>query len=1760
VFVSASIAIVSQGNASVSTNSGSINIVNGGVVTIAGTLTLNNGDLASELDSASTLNANGGLVVGGVPVNSSFNSDLYVFAHSTVNTGTSTVIIGDAGRGQIVLFTGSILDASGSSVVVGNQKNSQGRLEVQDHDTVFKAATLTVGVDGSASVSVSGTASISGQTIIGSTGSLSVGGTGNATIGSDLTVTPSGVGGGAVNASGGTLTWNGKFDVGENGRLSISSGALVSGSGDLSIGELGNDDKVGAFAGVDGKNSSGAASKLEAGSLMLGGATPTTTNDQGKTNGTDGDWSYTGPVGFLTISNGASTIVNHKLTLSDIIQVSSDGTETAFGDIKVISDGSLEVGGSAGADSNTLQVDSGGSLIGSGLIDSDDTGSTTADGVRIYSLEVKNLGAIEAKDGILTIHGSLSGNGEVQIDQNCTFHLAGACDAASNIDFGVDHSGTPNGRGYETVLKLDDPAEFLGNIVGFQQGDVIDLTMVDCSSAPIAMTYIGGVLSLSTGAHINVTHADSVTDPVPTVSVKPDKSGKGADLETTSIKTLFDIAFATYDADPADKNLAPPSIDSYSRIGDSTGDTIGETDDAGFRAVAYAYYDPSVNASDPNIVIAFRGTDNANAFFKNWVANGSFLAGSPNPIFQRYISDAAKFTADIVAYAKSAYPNADALITIDGHSLGGGIAELIGAASKFATATFNAPGSGQLLAKMSDELSPVMNLGFGGTEINYRAAGDPVSLVGQKIGQTYTIDNPVSHSNPSLGQILSATFHGQPGFGGGSTLTDANSYHYENFANATETILALGVTGAKIAGLGLAVHILGKVLGGVATLIDPNSGTSFVISADDGFPNFASITLPSEASVASYQVRYETGLAWSAFQELPPGVTQLLPSGVKAVEFDPYDASGQPVVLPAGFGFAASFASSGVFSGTLNITGSEPVALPNTVAATLTVQDNAAPVAIGIPMPTDAAFPNPNDLAVTVTQLPSNGSLVLVGGSTAVTLNELLTTTQLASLMFQPTAGLAASSSVFSYVVGDPDFATATGSVTVSIAGTGPGATFASLTAASDTGGTLVGAGHVVTITLTTSAPVIVSGAPVLQLNDTEVAHYTGGSGTSTLTFNYTVQPGDNVSDLQVTGLALPSGATIHDSSDNPLAAALTGDFGILVDTTAPTVSISSPGGSINHAQVTISGTVDGADAGSQVTLFDGSTLIAITDLATDGTWSAPVTFASIGAHVVTAQDADAAGNVGVSNPVTYTSLTAAPTVTSITAATDNGTNHVDTGHVINITLGTTAPMTVIGAPILQLNENEVATYAGGSGTSALAFSYMVQPGDYVADLQVTGLELPNGSSIQDATGNDLSDQVTQDLGLHVGAPPPTVSSLSAVTDSNTASVNAGHLITITMTTSEVVTVTGTPALQLNDGEVATYAGGSGSSALAFTYTVQPGDNTADLQVTGLNLLTGASIEDSTGRNLAGAVSGDLGLHVAGTPPVVAHNDAYIAAEDHPLGLTGSDSVLLNDDNATTATLDTGPSHGTLQLNTDGSFSYTPTIGFAGIDSFSYHASNGVGSADAQALLYVIPTQGTTTPTLNLLALTAEEQVAATYTAFFSRGADAAGFDFWVGLFNQYLPSLGPQPLFANIASSFGVSNEAKALYPFLANPNGASDAQISSFLDTVYNNLFNRSSDPAGLAYWTGQIKQTLASGGFVGDVLVNIISGTQVGPDEAAMMGKVAVSLEYVHQQVQHQVQYNGTTDQAPATALLHAVTNDPASVLVGIKQADQLIAAHA
>ncbi len=76
--------------------------------------------------------------------------------------------------------------------------------------------------------------------------------------------------------------------------------------------------------------------------------------------------------------------------------------------------------------------------------------------------------------------------------------------------------------------------------------------------------------------------------------------------------------------------------------------------------------------------------------------------------------------------------------------------------------------------------------------------------------------------------------------------------------------------------------------------------------------------------------------------------------------------------------------------------------------------------------------------------------------------------------------------------------------------------------------------------------------------------------------------------------------------------------------------------------------------------------------------------------------------------------------------------------------------------------------------------------------------------------------------------------------------------------------------------------------------------------------------------------------------------DSYSTDQNVPLTVPPR-GVLNNDTDADgeilTATLVAGPAHGTLTLNANGSFSYTPTAGYNGPDSFTYQAADAVSSS-----------------------------------------------------------------------------------------------------------------------------------------------------------------------------------------------------------------------
>lgn len=116
----------------------------------------------------------------------------------------------------------------------------------------------------------------------------------------------------------------------------------------------------------------------------------------------------------------------------------------------------------------------------------------------------------------------------------------------------------------------------------------------------------------------------------------------------------------------------------------------------------------------------------------------------------------------------------------------------------------------------------------------------------------------------------------------------------------------------------------------------------------------------------------------------------------------------------------------------------------------------------------------------------------------------------------------------------------------------------------------------------------------------------------------------------------------------------------------------------------------------------------------------------------------------------------------------------------------------------------------------------------------------------------------------------------------------------------------------------------------------------------------------------------------AGDDAVTAVGDRYAAIEDKALTVSASQGVLVNDTAAdggkvAVAGTFTTSQGGSVQINTDGSFVYTPKANFFGADSFSYTAKDADGDTDSGTVTLAVAdvaetsTSGTpTTPTSSL--------------------------------------------------------------------------------------------------------------------------------------------------------------------------------------------------
>jgi len=131
---------------------------------------------------------------------------------------------------------------------------------------------------------------------------------------------------------------------------------------------------------------------------------------------------------------------------------------------------------------------------------------------------------------------------------------------------------------------------------------------------------------------------------------------------------------------------------------------------------------------------------------------------------------------------------------------------------------------------------------------------------------------------------------------------------------------------------------------------------------------------------------------------------------------------------------------------------------------------------------------------------------------------------------------------------------------------------------------------------------------------------------------------------------------------------------------------------------------------------------------------------------------------------------------------------------------------------------------------------------------------------------------------------------------------------------------------------------------------------------------------------------------------------------------------------------------------------------------------------------------------------------------------------------------------YAQVAQSFSVQSEATNSYAYLSNPYSAS---VSTFLTSVYANLFNRAPDTVGLNYWTNEINSGRSN---VGNAIINIISGAQDSGatlDRTTITNKMNAGLTWATTMSNIAGATYGANEAVSAKAIVASVTSDAATL---------------
>ena len=445
--------------------------------------------------------------------------------------------------------------------------------------------------------------------------------------------------------------------------------------------------------------------------------------------------------------------------------------------------------------------------------------------------------------------------------------------------------------------------------------------------------------------------------------------------------------------------------------------------------------------------------------------------------------------------------------------------------------------------------------------------------------------------------------------------------------------------------------------------------------------------------------------------------------------------------------------------------------------------------------------------------------------------------------------------------------------------------------------------GESISVDVTFDEIIFVTGTPTLGLvldAGVKAANYSGGSGTSTLSFSYVVAATDNTTDLQNTAALNLSGGSIVDAGANNAILALptgAGSLGnnkdISIDTTAPSapnISIEAGASSTNKSFVNLNlGVSNGIEM--YVTNTSGC--------STGGGWE---TFSAIKSTWPLAQ-ANATANVYVKYRDEYFNESTcvgdsilhdniSPTATNISSMTPDGTYVAGDTIVIDVSFDETV---IVSGPLtldLTLDAGtKPVSYSSGSNTSTLSFSYTVAAGDDSADLQNTASLVLNGGSITDSTSNDAILTLSTGVGslannknLVIDNTGPTATSISiegGASHINSSSVN----LNLVATDASHMYIT-------NSSDCNTGGGWESFSATKSSWSLSQANTTATVYVkyrdtagnisacisdniihdvtpptaTSISIANGATTIATTSTGLSLGASGALEMYITNTP------------------------------------------------------------------------------------------------------------------------------------------------------------------------------------------------------------------------------------------------------------------------------------------------------